>query len=203
MRELLNDQLREAMATMSAVLDDDTIGDAVVRAAQVTSDAMRRGNKLMVAGNGGSAADAQHLVAEFVSRLTVDRPALPSIALTTDTSILTAIGNDYSYDNVFERQVEAIGRAGDVFLGISTSGNAKNIVKALRICARIGITTIGYIGNDGGAMKPLCDIAVVVPSKVTMHIQECQLALEHILCMMVERFYFGPEFGTRPQAISE
>jgi D-sedoheptulose 7-phosphate isomerase len=164
---------------------------------------MKRGNKLMVAGNGGSAADSQHLVAEFVSRLTIDRPALPAVALTTDTSILTAIGNDYSYENVFERQVEAMGRAGDVFLGISTSGNAKNVLKALRLCRQMGITTVGYIGNQGGAMKPLCDIAVVVPSNVTMHIQECQLALEHILCMMVERFYFGEDFGKRPQAIAE
>jgi len=203
MRELLKQQLQKTIATITAAHDDDQICNAVVRAAQISSDAMKRGNKLMVAGNGGSAADSQHLVAEFVSRLTIDRPALPAIALTTDTSILTAIGNDYSYDNVFERQIEAIGRAGDVFLGISTSGNAKNVLKALRLCRKIGITTVGYIGNQGGAMKPLCDIAVVVPSNVTMHIQECQLALEHIFCMLVERFYFGEDFGKRPQSISE
>jgi D-sedoheptulose 7-phosphate isomerase len=203
MRELLKSQLQQTIAVMTVVSENDEIGDAVVRAAQTISEAMKRGNKLMVAGNGGSAADSQHLVAEFVSRLTIDRPALPAIALTTDTSILTAIGNDYSYDNVFERQAEAIGQAGDVFLGISTSGNAKNLLKALQLCRQKGITTVGYIGNEGGAMKPLCDIAVVVPSKVTMHIQECQLALEHILCMMVERFYFGEDFGKRPQTISE
>jgi len=203
MRELLKSELQKSIATMTAIMEDEQLADSVIRAAQVTSDAMKRGNKLMVAGNGGSAADSQHLVAEFVSRLTVDRPALPAIALTTDTSILTAIGNDYSYENVFERQIEAIGRPGDVFLGISTSGNAKNVLKALRFCARIGITTLGFIGNEGGAMRALCDISVVVPSNVTMHIQECQLALEHILCMMVERFYFGPEFGTLPQSISE
>jgi D-sedoheptulose 7-phosphate isomerase len=188
---------------MRAVLADQSIIDAVVLAAEAIADAMKRGNKLMVAGNGGSAADSQHLVAEFVSRLTVDRPALPAIALTTDTSILTAIGNDYSYENVFERQIEAIGKTGDVFLGISTSGNAKNILKALRPCPRIGISTVGYIGNEGGAMKALCDVSVVVPSKVTMHIQECQLALEHVLCMLVERLYFGPDFGKLPQRISE
>jgi len=203
MKQLLRKQLQESISTMTAVLENDSLADSVTRAAQIISDAMKRGNKLIVAGNGGSAADSQHLVAEFVSRLTVDRPALPAIALTTDTSILTAIGNDYSYENVFERQIEAIGRAGDVFLGISTSGNAKNILKALRICAQKDITTVGYIGNEGGAMKPLCNISVIVPSKVTMHIQECQLALEHILCMMVERFYFGPDFGTLPQQISE
>jgi len=203
MQEILKKQLQESISTMQAVLSDETVADAVVCAAHTIADAMKRGNKLMVAGNGGSAADSQHLVAEFVSRLTVDRPALPAIALTTDTSILTAIGNDYSYENVFERQIEAIGKPGDVFLGISTSGNAKNILKALRLCPRMSISTVGYIGNEGGAMKPLCDISVVVPSKVTMHIQECQLALEHILCMMIERLYFGPDFGKLPQEISE
>lgn len=203
MKDLVRHQLARSVATMQAVMNDESIADEVVRAARITSDAMRQGNKLMVAGNGGSAADSQHLVAELVSRLTVDRPALPGIALTTDTSILTAIGNDYSYENIFERQIEAIGRAGDVFLGISTSGNAKNILKALRLCRRMGITTVGYIGNEGGAMMPLCDVCVVVPSRVTMHIQECHLALEHIFCMVLERFYFGPEFGKLPQEISE
>ena len=203
MKELLKQQLQKTIATITAAREDDNISDAVVHAAESISQAMKCGNKLMVAGNGGSAADSQHLVAEFVSRLTIDRPALPAIALTTDTSILTAVGNDYSYENVFERQVEAIGRAGDVFLGISTSGNARNLLKALRLCRAKGITTVGYIGNQGGAMRPLCDIAVIVPSDVTMHIQECQLALEHILCMMVERFYFGEDFGKRPQSISE
>jgi D-sedoheptulose 7-phosphate isomerase len=203
MKHLLRNQLQQTISTVTLAMEDELLADSVIRAAQITSDAMKRGNKLLVAGNGGSAADAQHLVAEFVSRLTVDRPALPAIALTTDTSILTAIGNDYAYENVFERQIEAIGCAGDVFLGISTSGNAKNLLKALRICVGKGIQTIGYIGNEGGAMKSLCDIAVIVPSKVTMHIQECQLALEHIFCMMVERFYFGPEFGQLPQKLSE
>jgi len=203
MQNILRTQLKESIETMGAVLADDSIADAVACAARTIADAMKRGNKLMVAGNGGSAADSQHLVAEFVSRLTVDRPALPAVALTTDTSILTAIGNDYSYENIFERQIEAIGKPGDVFLGISTSGNAKNVLKALRLCARNGISTVGYIGNEGGEMKSLCDISVVVPSRVTMHIQECQLALEHILCMMVERLYFGPEFGKLPQQISE
>src|ERR1700759_3032279 len=135
---------------MSAVLADETIHDAVVEAGELTAAAMKSGRKLMVCGNGGSAADAQHLVAEFVSRLTVDRPALRAIALTTDTSILTAIGNDYSYDNVFERQVEALGREGDVFMGISTSGNSKNILKGLAQAKAMGITTIGFSGNKGG-----------------------------------------------------
>jgi len=164
---------------------------------------MKSGRKLMVCGNGGSAADSQHLVAEFVSRLTVDRPALRAIALTTDSSILTAIGNDYSYDNVFERQIEALGIAGDILLAISTSGNSKNCVKALRLARHMGIHTVSYTGNGGGAMKALSDINVIVPSNITMNIQESHLALEHIFCMIVERFYFGPNFDAKPQHLAE
>ncbi len=175
----------------------------MVAAGKLTAEAMQAGRKLMVCGNGGSAADAQHLVAEFVSRLTIDRPALRAIALTTDTSILTAIGNDYSYDNVFERQVEALGVAGDVLLAISTSGNSKNCVKALKLARTMGIHTVSYTGNGGGAMKALSDINVIVPSNVTMNIQESHLALEHIFCMVVERFTFGLDFDKRPQHLAE
>ena len=164
---------------------------------------MKSGRKLMVCGNGGSAADSQHLVAEFVSRLTVDRPALRAIALTTDSSILTAIGNDYSYDNVFERQVEALGLEGDVLMAISTSGNSKNCVKALKLARSMGIHTVSYTGNAGGGMKALSDINVIVPSNVTMNIQESHLALEHIFCMIVERCYFGPDFGAKRQELAE
>ena len=153
---------------------------------------MKSGHKLLVAGNGGSAADAQHLVAEFVVRLTVDRPALRAIALTTDTSILTAIGNDYGFDNIFARQIEALGQPGDVFLAISTSGNSNNSLKALHQAHKIGITTIGFTGNGGGKMRALCDLNVIVPSTVTMNIQESHLALEHIFCMLVERCYLRP-----------
>ncbi len=177
------------------MLDDRTIHAAVVDAACLIAEAMKAGRKLMVCGNGGSAADAQHLVAEFVSRLTVDRPALRAIALTTDSSILTAIGNDYSYDCVFERQVEALGAEGDVLLAISTSGTSKNCVRALELARRMGIHTVSYTGNGGGTMKALSEINVIIPSSITMNIQESHLALEHILCMLVERFYFGRHFG--------
>jgi D-sedoheptulose 7-phosphate isomerase len=196
MQELVRKQLNDSIATFQKVLADNDLIQTVVEAGEKTAKAMLDGRKLMVAGNGGSAADAQHLVAEFVSRLTVDRPALRAVALTTDTSILTAIGNDYSYDNVFERQLEALGQPGDVFMGISTSGNSKNILKGLAQARKMGITTIGYSGNGGGKMLELCDYNVVIPSKVTMNIQECHLALEHIYCMVVERCYFGPEFGS-------
>lgn len=195
MIDLVQKQLAQSIATMQSAMNDKMIAEALVRAGELIASAMKSGHKLMVAGNGGSAAEAQHLVAEFVSRLTVDRPALRAISLTTDTSILTAIGNDYSYDNVFERQIEALGQKGDVFLGISTSGNSKNILKALKLCKQLGITTIGSMGNKGGAMAPLCDVSIVIPSAVTMYIQETSLALEHILCMIVERFYFGEALG--------
>jgi D-sedoheptulose 7-phosphate isomerase len=176
------------------VLGDESIHAAVLEAARITAEAMKAGRKLMVCGNGGSAADSQHLVAEFVSRLTVDRPAMRAIALTTDSSILTAIGNDYSYDNVFERQVEALGIKGDVLLAISTSGNSKNCIKALKLARSMDIHTVSYTGNSGGAMKALSDINVIVPSNVTMNIQESHLALEHIFCLLVECYYFGDEF---------
>ncbi len=203
MKDLVRKQLALSIETMQNVLADDTIHAAVVRAGELTAAAMKDGRKLMVCGNGGSAADAQHLVAEFVSRLTVDRPALRALALTTDTSILTAIGNDYSYDNVFERQVEALGIPGDVLLAISTSGNSKNCVKALQLARQLGIHTIAYTGNNGGAMSALADISVIIPSSTTMNIQESHLALEHIFCMVVERFYFGLDFGSKPQHLAE
>ena len=203
MTDLVRRQLQQSIDTMSRVLADESIHRAVVEAGRITAEAMKAGRKLLVCGNGGSAADSQHLVAEFVSRLTVDRPALRALALTTDTSILTAIGNDYSYDNVFERQVEAIGLEGDVLLAISTSGNSKNCVKALKLAKAMRIHTIAYTGNNGGAMSALADVNVVIPSDTTMNIQESHLALEHIFCMVVERFYFGADFGSKPQQLAE
>jgi D-sedoheptulose 7-phosphate isomerase len=196
-------QLTQSVAVLTAVLNDERIHEAVVQAGKLIAEAMKAGRKLMVCGNGGSAADAQHLAGEFVQRLSVDRPALRAIALTTDTSILTAIGNDASYDKVFERQVEALGLEGDVLLAISTSGNSKNCVAALKLARSMGIHTVSYTGNGGGAMKALSDINVIIPSNTTMNIQESHLALEHILCMIVERTYFGPEFGSTNQVLAE
>lgn len=203
MIDLVRRQLQQSIETLTKVLQDDSIHKSLLNAARLTAEAMHNGRKLLVCGNGGSAADAQHLVAEFVSRLTVDRPALRAIALTTDTSILTAIGNDYGYDNVFERQVEALGLPGDVLLAISTSGNSPNCLRALDLARRLGLTTVAFTGNQGGAMASLADVNVIVPSAVTMNIQESQLALEHTFCMLVERCYFGPEFGSKPQQLAE
>jgi D-sedoheptulose 7-phosphate isomerase len=203
MKELVQKQLAQSIATMQSVLADSSIIETIVSIGELTATAMKSGKKLLVAGNGGSAADAQHLVAEFVVRLNVNRPALRAIALTTDTSILTAAGNDFGYDRVFERQVEALGQPGDVFLGISTSGNSKNIIRALHQAHKIGMTTIGFSGNGGGEMRCLCNYNIVIPSNVTMNIQESHLALEHIFCMVVERGVFGEDFETRPQILSE
>ncbi|HEY4008510.1 MAG TPA: D-sedoheptulose 7-phosphate isomerase [Acidobacteriaceae bacterium] len=195
MLDIVRRQLQQSLDTLSKVLGDESIHKSLLEAARVTAEAMHNGRKLLVCGNGGSAADAQHLVAELVVRLTVDRPALRAIALTTDSSIFTAIGNDYGFEHLFARQVEALGVEGDVLLAISTSGNSPNCLRVLERARELGLTTIAFTGNGGGKMAALADINVIVPCMVTMNIQESQLALEHILCMLIERCYFGPDFG--------
>ena len=198
MKNLVSEQLGEGLAVLGAVAEDAALHATLTEAAEATAAALRAGRKLMIAGNGGSAADAQHLAAEFVSRLVEDRPAMRAVALTTDSSILTAIGNDYGYERTFARQIEALGQAGDVFMGISTSGRSPNVLLALELCRKMGIATIGLTGMTGGRMPPWCDFCIRIPSDATMHIQEAHLALEHIFCMMVERLYFAPE---RPLAV--
>ena len=195
MLDIIRRQLQQSLDTLTKVLHDDAVHRSLLDSATATADAMRNGRKLLVCGNGGSAADTQHVVAELVVRLTVDRPALRAIALTTDSSIFTAIGNDYGFEHIFSRQVEALGQPGDVLLAISTSGNSPNCLLALERARALGLTTIAFTGNGGGKMAPLADINVIVPATVTMNIQESQLALEHIFCMLVERCYFGPDFG--------
>jgi D-sedoheptulose 7-phosphate isomerase len=195
MLDIIRRQLQQSLDTLSKVLQDDPLHKSLLEAARVTAEAMQNGRKLLTCGNGGSAADAQHLAAELVVRFTVDRPALRAVALTTDSSILTAIGNDYDYDHLFSRQIEALGQPGDVLLAISTSGNSPNCIRALERARDLGLITIAFTGNGGGKMAPLADINVIVPCAVTMNIQESQLALEHIFCMLVERCYFGPDFG--------
>jgi D-sedoheptulose 7-phosphate isomerase len=199
MKHVVQKHLAQSITAMQATLADLHIADTIVTIAEITANAMQAGRKLLVAGNGGSAADAQHLVAEFVVRLSADRPALRAIALTTDSSILTATGNDFGFDSIFSRQIEALGQPGDVFLGISTSGNSSNILKALRQAREMDLITIGFSGNGGGQMRNLCNHNIIIPSDITMNIQECHLALEHIFCMAVERFYFAPTFDSKPQ----
>ena len=198
MKELIRRQVTQSIATLQAVHDSQAIHDALLEISELTATALRSDRKLLVAGNGGSAADAQHLVAEFVVRLTVKRTALRAVALTTDTSILTATGNDFGYDQVFSRQIEALGLPGDIFLGISTSGNSPSILRGLEQARKLGMHTVGFSGNGGGSMTELCDYNVIIPSAITMNIQESHLVLEHIFCRLVECFIFGADFPEAP-----
>ena len=191
-RDLIQNKLAEGIAVLQAVSADSELLSVLKEAAEKTASALKSGRKLMAAGNGGSAADAQHLVAEFVSRLCDDRPPMRAIALTTNSSILTAVGNDYGFERLFSRQIEALGQAGDIFMAISTSGTSPNVLRALEISKQMGIVTIGLCGT-GGSMAPLCDYCIRIPSTVTMYIQQAHLALEHIFCMIVEQNYFGPD----------
>lgn len=149
--------------------------------------ALGRGNKVLVCGNGGSAADAQHFAAELVGRFVADRPAIAALALTTDTSALTAIANDYGYDAVFSRQVSALAREGDVLLAISTSGNSPSILAACDTARQLGCEVLGLSGRDGGRLAPLCDAIVIAPSAETAHIQECHIVVIHLLCALIEK----------------
>ncbi len=162
--------------------------DDIASAAELLVTSLRGGGKILICGNGGSAADAQHLATEFVSTLTIDnpRPSIPAIALTTDTSLLTAIANDFGVEGVFERQVESLGRDGDVLIAISTSGNSANVVRASERAQEQGLRVIALTGGSGGKLAPLADVAIRVPSAVTAHIQECHLAVEQLLASLVE-----------------
>ncbi|MDE5774646.1 MAG: D-sedoheptulose 7-phosphate isomerase [Muribaculaceae bacterium] len=188
--ELIQSQIAESAHTKEQILADNELMLTISKAADKCIEAYRNGRKTLFAGNGGSAADAQHLAGEFVSKFYFDRPGLPSIALTTDTSILTAIGNDYGYDRLFARQVQAQGNEGDVFIGISTSGNSANIVEALEECRRKGIYTIALTGGKPCKMDAF-DLVIKVPSESTPRIQECQTMIGHIICCIVEQAIFG------------
>jgi D-sedoheptulose 7-phosphate isomerase len=167
----------------------DACADDIAEAAGLLISCLRAGGKLLICGNGGSAADAQHLATEFASTLTVDnpRPAIPAIALTTDTSLLTAIANDFGVDGMFSRQVEALGGGGDVLCCISTSGNSPNVVQAAERARELGLRVVGLTGSGGGKLAPASDVTIRVPSVVTAHVQECHLAIEHLLALLVER----------------
>lgn len=157
---------------------------------KLISHCFEAGNKLFFFGNGGSAADAQHLAAEFVNRYIMDRPPLPAIALTTDTSILTSISNDFSFSEVFAKQLKALGKEGDVAVGISTSGTSPNIIKAFEVAKEMGMKTIALTGNDGGSLVKIADVSLVVPSSSTPRIQEVHILIGHILCELVEHYLF-------------
>jgi len=190
MKSYITAQIQETQQVMSTMLEDGAILARVESAAEACITALSNGGKVLLAGNGGSAADAQHIAGEFVSRFAFDRPGLPAIALTTDTSILTAIGNDYGYDKLFARQVQSHAQSGDVFIAYSTSGKSPNVVAALQEAKNRGVVCIGMTGNPGGPMKELCDHYLDVPSADTPKIQEGHAVLGHILCGLVERALF-------------
>ncbi len=183
--------LRESVEAQQRMLDDTSFATALSQVCEVCVACYRKGGKLLVAGNGGSAADAQHFAGELVSRFHFDRPPLSAIALTTDTSILTAIGNDYGYQEVFSRQILAHGCKGDIFIAISTSGESANILQAMRMARSIGMTVVGLTGQSGGSMKGLCDFCFCVPTTSTPRIQECHLVIEHTVCAQIEEALFG------------
>ncbi|WP_280645442.1 MULTISPECIES: D-sedoheptulose 7-phosphate isomerase [unclassified Dysgonomonas] len=183
--------IQDSISVKEKILSDPDLLTVIKDAAVLVTEAYKRGNKTLLAGNGGSAADAQHIAGEFVSRFYFDRPGIPSIALSTDTSIMTAIGNDYGFDKLFERQIQAQGVEGDVFIGITTSGNSQNILQALDACRSKGVKSIILTGQTGGAVANACDICIKVPSVETPRIQESHILIGHIICCIVEEALFG------------
>lgn len=182
----ITDYLNSSIKVKSKILENKSTLNLISNAANIILEAYKNGNKLLIAGNGGSAADAQHIAAEFVSRFFYDRPGLPALALTTDTSMLTAIGNDYGFDMLFERQVQAQGKMGDVLIGISTSGNSKNIINAVKKAKSMGITTISFCG-ERGELREISDLSIEVPSSCTPYIQESHICIGHMICAIVEK----------------
>ena len=192
MKNYIKNQIKKSYETKQAIYNNDILLEKIVEVAQACVAIYKNStNKTILAGNGGSAADAQHIAAELVGRYGFDRPSLPSLSLTTDTSNLTAIGNDYGYDKVFSRQLEGMGQSGDLFIGISTSGNSQNIINAFEVAKQKGITTVALVGRDGGVMAKMADMAIVVPSESTPRIQESHILIGHIICDIIEKEIFA------------
>ncbi|MBU0631330.1 D-sedoheptulose 7-phosphate isomerase [bacterium] len=191
MKEYIKNQIKSSYETKQKIYENEALLNIIEEVAKKCVAIYRSGKKTIIAGNGGSAADAQHIAAELVGRYGFDRPSLPSLALTTDTSNLTAIGNDYGYDKVFSRQLEGMGLEGDIFIGISTSGNSVNIINAFESAKEKGIMTVALTGRDGGKMAQMADIAIVVPSNDTPRIQESHILIGHILCDIIEKEIFA------------
>lgn len=188
------DSIEESISVKKLTLEK--CSQEIKETAQTLAETLRSAKKILICGNGGSAADSQHIAAELVVRLRshINRPALPAIALTVDTSILTAGGNDIGFDNIFARQVEAYGNKGDALIAISTSGNSENVLRAVNKANELGVTTIGLLGKDGGTIKPACKMSVVVPSNVTARVQESHITIAHIWCETIEEILFPELF---------
>ena len=190
MMSYISDQINQTQQLMKEMLSDSNLIESTKKASEICVQTLKSGGKILLAGNGGSAADAQHIAGELVSRFAFDRPGLSAIALTTDTSIMTAIGNDYGFEMLFSRQIQALGKSGDVFVGYSTSGKSPNVMQAFIQAREIGMRTIGLTGNRECPMSQLCDCLLQVPSGVTPKIQEGHLVLGHILCGLIESEIF-------------
>ena len=191
MESIILESLRESIAVKEKTVRTST--DLIIRGARMLAECMASGHKVLIFGNGGSAADAQHIAAEFVNRFKIERTPLAAIALTTDTSILTSIGNDYDFDLVFTKQIRAIGKKHDIAWGISTSGNSKNVVEAIEAAKSLKLITIGMTG-PGGLLADCADLVYTVPSKITAHIQETHITIAHMLCDLMDRILFPNEY---------
>ena len=187
----LREHIEKSISVKQLILKDPQLLTQIFEICNLCVNTFQSGGKVILAGNGGSAADAQHIAAEFVSRFRIDRQGLPSLSLSTDTSMLTAIGNDYGYDRLFARQLEANGRDGDLFIGISTSGTSKNVIEAMKICPSLSIKTVAFTGCYGGDLKALAEHCLCVPSLETALIQEAHIMIGHMLCGFVEDSLFG------------
>lgn len=189
--DMVAEHFRRSCETLARAAEDAALRESIHAIAAVITEAFRADRKLLIAGNGGSAADAQHIAGEFLSRLNFDRNPLPAIALTADTSVLTAIGNDYGFERTFERQVRGLGQRGDIFIAISTSGRSPNVIAALKAAREAGLTTIGFTGTArDGAMRPLCDHYLAAPSDETPLIQQIHIVAAHAICGLVEHHLF-------------
>jgi len=188
MKEIITKSYKDSIAYKEAFFKQNL--QLIIQSAELVADTFKAGNKLLICGNGGSAADAQHLAAEFVNRFVIERPPLPAVALSTDTSIITSIGNDYTFDQIFSKQIKAIGKDGDVLMAISTSGDSKNVILAVKVARDMGIKTIGLTGKGGGKMAKMVDILLNVDSDVTARIQEVHITAGHIICELVDHILF-------------
>ena len=191
MSDLVKKILQESCAIKQKVMEDDQLLSLIHEVMEASINALRNGNKLLFAGNGGSASDAQHIAAELVGRYEQDRAGLPALALTTNSSQITAIANDYGYDQLFQRQVQALANKGDIFFGLSTSGNSKNVINAIQQCKQQEVITVGMTGRSGGQMATLCDYCINVPADNTARIQEVHITIGHIICSGIERALFS------------
>jgi len=194
MKHFITTQIEKSISLKQGLLANKENIDTLIKIATDAVEKLKIGKKLIFAGNGSSAADSQHIVTQFISRYFFDRPGLRAIALNTDTAVMSALANDYGYELVYARQIEAIGYEGDFFFALSTSGNSANLVNAVDKCKTKGINTVGFLGNDGGRLKDLCDYSIVVPSKEAPRIQEVHLLLGHLLCSLIEEMMFGEGF---------